>query len=103
MQWLAQICVRRPLFATLLMPPVVVLGIAGYGTLGLDQFPNVDFPFIVVTTRLDGAAPEEVEADITDKIEGAVNTIAGIDMLRSMSAQGVSTVMIQFTLEQDVN
>jgi HAE1 family hydrophobic/amphiphilic exporter-1 len=57
MQWLAQICVRRPVFASVLMLIIVVLGAAGYGKLGLDQFPNVDFPFVVVTTRLDGAAP----------------------------------------------
>ncbi|APR81820.1 Acriflavin resistance protein [Minicystis rosea] len=103
MQWLAQICVRRPVFATVLMLLIVVLGIAGYTKLGLDQFPNVDFPVIVITTRLDGAAPEEVETDITDKIEGAVNTISGIDDLRSTSSQGVSSIIIQFTLEKDVN
>ena len=79
MQWLAQVCVRRPVFASVLMLIIVVLGAAGYTKLGLDQFPNVDFPFVVVTTRLDGAAPEEVESDISDKIEGAVSTISGID------------------------
>jgi hydrophobe/amphiphile efflux-1 (HAE1) family protein len=103
MQWLAQISVRRPVFATVLMLAIVVLGLAGYSKLGLDQFPNVDFPIIVVTTRLDGAAPEEVETDITDKIEGAVNTISGIDDLRSVSTQGVSQVIIQFTLEKDAD
>ena len=79
MQWLAQICVRRPVFAGVLMLVVVVLGWVGYGKLGLDQFPNIDLPFVLVTTRLDGAAPQEVETDITDKIEAAVNTIDGID------------------------
>jgi HAE1 family hydrophobic/amphiphilic exporter-1 len=101
MQWLAQICVRRPVFATVLMLLIVVLGIAGYSKLGLDQFPNVEFPFVVVTTRLDGAAPEEVETDISDKIEGAVSTISGIDELRSTSSQGLSLVIIQFALEKD--
>jgi HAE1 family hydrophobic/amphiphilic exporter-1 len=101
MQWLAQICVRRPVFASVLMLLIVVLGVAGYGKLGLDQFPNVDFPFVVVTTRLDGAAPEEVETDISDKIEGAVSTISGIDELRSTSSQGISSVVIQFILEKD--
>ena len=101
MQWLAQICVRRPVFASVLMLIIVVLGAAGYGKLGLDQFPNVDFPFVVVTTRLDGAAPEEVETDISDKIEGAVSTISGIDELRSTSSQGISSVVIQFALEKD--
>src|SRR5215468_11141996 len=101
MQWLAQISVRRPVFATVLMLIVLVLGIAGYTKLGLDQFPNVDIPIVVVTTRLEGAAPEEVETDITDKIEGAVNTISGIDDLRSTSTQGVSSLIIQFTLDKD--
>src|SRR6185312_3722654 len=102
-QWLAQICVRRPVFATVLMLLIVVLGIAGYPKLGLDQFPNVDIPFVVVTTRLDGAAPEEVETDISDKIEGAINTIAGIDELRSTSSEGVSIVIAAFNLEKDVD
>jgi len=101
MQWLAQICVRRPVFATVLMLLIVVLGIAGYSKLGLDQFPNVEFPFVVVTTRLDGAAPEEVETDISDKIEGAVSTISGIEELRSTSSQGLSIVIIQFALEKN--
>jgi hydrophobe/amphiphile efflux-1 (HAE1) family protein len=103
MQWLAQICVRRPVFATVLMLLIVVLGVAGYGSLGLDQFPNVDIPIVVVTTRLDGAAPEEVETDITDKVESAVNTISGIDELRSTSSQGVSQVIIQFKLEKELD
>jgi hydrophobe/amphiphile efflux-1 (HAE1) family protein len=103
MQWLAQISVRRPVFATVLMLLIVVLGIAGYTKLGLDQFPNVDLPIVVVTTRLDGAAPQEVETDITDKIEAAVNTISGIDELRSTSSQGVSQVIVQFKLEKELD
>ncbi|HVY47237.1 MAG TPA: efflux RND transporter permease subunit [Minicystis sp.] len=103
MQWLAQICVRRPVFATVLMLVIVVLGAAGYTRLGLDQFPNVDLPFVIVTTRLDGAAPEEVETDISDKIEGAVNTISGIEELRSTSSEGVSIVSIQFDLDKNVD
>jgi hydrophobe/amphiphile efflux-1 (HAE1) family protein len=103
MQWLAQICVRRPVFASVLMLIIVVVGLAGYTRLGLDQFPNVDFPVIVVTARLDGAAPEEVETDITDKIEAAINTISGVDTLRSASSQGVAQVIVQFTLEKEVD
>src|SRR6478609_4528327 len=101
MQWLAQICVKRPVFATVLMLIIVVLGAAGYSQLGLDQFPNIDLPYVIVTTRLDGAAPEEVEAEISDRVEGAVNTISGIDELRSTSTQGVSQVVIAFTLEKN--
>ena len=61
MQWLAQVCVRRPVFAGVLMLVIFVLGGVGYTRLGLDQFPNIDLPFVLVTTTLEGAAPEEVE------------------------------------------
>src|SRR6185295_6715062 len=101
MQWLAQICVKRPVFAGVLMLVIVVLGMVGYTRLGLDQFPNIDLPFVLVTTTLDGASPEEVETDISDKIEGAVNTIDGIDELRSTSAEGFSQVAIVFKLEKN--
>ena len=71
MQWLANISVRRPVFATVLMLGICVLGLAGYGQLGVDRFPKIDAPFITVITRLPGAAPEEVETEVTDKIEEA--------------------------------
>jgi len=100
MQWLAQICVRRPVFAGVLMLVIVVLGAVGYTRLGLDQFPNIDLPFVLVTTTLEGAAPEEVETDISDKLEGAVNTVDGIDELRSTSSEGFSQVAIAFKLEK---
>jgi hydrophobe/amphiphile efflux-1 (HAE1) family protein len=100
MQWLAQVCVRRPVFAGVLMLVIFVLGGVGYTRLGLDQFPNIDLPFVLVTTTLEGAAPEEVETDISDKIEGAVNTIEGIDELRSTSSEGFSQVAIAFKIDK---
>ena len=103
MQWLAQISVRRAVFATVLMLAVLVVGWAGYQSLGVDAFPKIDFPVVSVVTRLDGAAPEEVETEITDKLEEAVNTIAGIDELRSSSTEGVSQLFITFTLDTDVD
>lgn len=103
MQWLAQICVRRPVFSGVLMLIVVVLGIVGYTRLGVDQFPNIDIPIVLVVTRLDGAAPEEVETDITDKIERAVNTIDGVDELRSTSSEGFSQVVVTFKLEKNAD
>ncbi|HEY3595710.1 MAG TPA: efflux RND transporter permease subunit, partial [Polyangiaceae bacterium] len=103
MQWLAKISVKRPVLATVLILIICVLGVTGVSQLGVDRFPNVDFPVVSVVTRLDGAAPEEVETDITDKIEEAVNTISGIDELRSMSSEGVSQVFITFTLEKNVD
>jgi hydrophobe/amphiphile efflux-1 (HAE1) family protein len=102
MQWLARICVRRPVFASVLILAIMVLGIVGYSRLGVDQFPNIDIPIVVVTTRLQGASPEEIEIDVTDKIEGAVNTISGIDELTSTSSEGVSQVIIAFKLEKDL-
>jgi len=102
MQWLASICIRHPVFTWVLMLAIVVVGVVGYGSLGLDQFPKIDFPTVLVTTTLQGTAPEEVESEITDKIEGAVNTISGIDELRSSSSQGVSLVVVTFGLDKNV-
>src|SRR6476620_126266 len=101
MQWLASISVRRQVFATVIILSLTVVGAFAFLKLGLDRFPKVDFPTVVVTTRLPGAAPEEVETEISDKIEEAVNTISSIDELRSTSSEGVSTVIIAFLLEKD--
>ena len=103
MQWLASISVKRPVFATVLILSFTVIGAFSFGRLGLDRFPKVDFPTVVVTTRLPGAAPEEIETEITDKIEEAVNTISGIDELRSVSSEGVSQVIVAFLLEKDAD
>ena len=103
MQWLAALCVRRPVFATVLILSLTVIGIFSFVQLGIDQFPNVDFPAIVVTTRLPGAAPEQVETEISDHIEEAVNTISGIDTLTSVSSEGVSQVVVGFNLEKNTD
>jgi len=103
MQWLAEISVKRPVFASVLVLSLAVVGVFAYFRLGVDLFPKVDFPMITVTTRQSGAAPEEIETEITDKVERAVNTIAGIDELRSVSTEGVSQVFIMFKLEKSVD
>ncbi len=103
MQWLAEISVKRPVFASVLILSLAVVGVFAYFRLGVDLFPKVDFPMITVTTRQSGAAPEEIETEITDKIERSVNTIAGIDELRSVSTEGVSQVFIVFKLEKNVD
>lgn len=103
MQALARLCVRRPVFASVLILALVVVGGVGYMRLGVDRYPKVDFPTITITTRLDGAAPEEIETEIADKIEESVNTIAGIDDLRSTSAEGISQVFVTFILEKNVD
>jgi HAE1 family hydrophobic/amphiphilic exporter-1 len=101
MQALAALCVRRPVFASVLILSLVVVGIFAFGQLGVDRMPNVDIPTITVVTRLPGAAPEQVESEITDKIEEAVNTISGIDQLSSNSAEGISQVVVSFRLDKD--
>ena len=103
MQWLAALCVKRPVFATVLILSLTVVGAFAFTRLGVDRFPKVDFPTVVVTTRLPGAAPEQIETEVTDKIEEAVNTISGIDELRSTSSEGVSQVIIAFLLEKDAD
>jgi hydrophobe/amphiphile efflux-1 (HAE1) family protein len=75
---------------------IVVIGGAGYASLGVDQFPNVDFPVVLVTARLTGSAPEEMETEVADKLEAAINTISGIDELRSTSSDGAVQVQVNF-------
>ncbi len=103
MQWLAEVSVKRPVFASVLVLSLAVVGVFAYFRLGVDLFPKVDFPMITITTRQSGAAPEEIETEITDKIERSVNTIAGIEELRSVSTEGVSQVFVQFKLEKNVD
>jgi HAE1 family hydrophobic/amphiphilic exporter-1 len=103
MQWLAALCVRRPVFASVLILSLTVVGAFAFTRLGIDQLPNVDFPTVLVTTRLPGAAPEQVESEVTDQIEEAVNTISGIDTLTSTSSEGVSQVVVSFQLEKNAD
>src|SRR5881628_736425 len=101
MQWLAALSVRRPVFATVLILSLTVIGAFAFTLLGVDRFPKVDIPTVVITTVQPGAAPEQIETEVTDKVEEAVNTISGIDELRSTSSEGVSTVVIAFLLKKD--
>lgn len=101
MQWLAALAVRRSVFATVLVLLLCVMGVAGYSKLGVDRFPKVDSPRIVVLTELPGAAPHEVETEITDLLEEAVNTVGGIDDLRSVSSEGVSQIFVTFVTDKD--
>ncbi|MEA2206447.1 MAG: hydrophobic/amphiphilic exporter (mainly bacteria), family [Blastocatellia bacterium] len=103
MQKLAEICVRRPVFATMLILSLTVVGIFSFNSLGVDLFPKIDLPTITVTVVNPGASPQEIETEITDKVEGAVNTISGIDELRSTSVEGVSQVFITFLLEKNAD
>src|SRR4051812_25977036 len=101
MQWLAALCVKRPVFATVLIMSLIVVGAFSFTKLGVDRYPKVDIPTVLVTTIQSGAAPEQVETEISDKIEEGVNTISGIDELRSVSSEGISQVMISFLLDKN--
>lgn len=103
MQRLAEICIRRPVFASMLILTLVVVGIASYMRLGVDRFPSVDLPSLTVRTVLPGASPEEVETQVSQKIEEVVNTVEGIDQLRSISSQGVSVVLVTFELGREID
>ena len=101
--WLSDTSVRRPGFAAMLIAFITSFGVMAYKDLGVDLFPKVDFPNVSIITTLEGASPEEIETRITKPIEEAVNTIAGIDELRSVSLEGVSRVYVQFLLEKPVD
>src|SRR5690606_35423506 len=98
---LAEICIRRPVFATMLVLLFVVLGAMSYTRLGVDLFPNVDFPITSISTTLKGVSVEEVETRVTKPIEEAVNEIQVIDEPSSTTREGVSRVLVQFHLERD--
>ncbi len=101
MHTLAQLCVRRPVFATMLILSLVVVGVFCYFTLGVDLFPKVDIPTVMVIIANPGASPEEIETEISKKVEDAVNTISQVDEVRSTSSEGQSLVIIQFELSKN--
>jgi HAE1 family hydrophobic/amphiphilic exporter-1 len=103
MQWLAAVCVRRPVFTWVLILALVVVGFASIRGIGVDRFPNVDFPVVLVTTVLPGASPEQVETEVSDKLEESINSISGLDELRSVSYEGLSVVIARFDLDKDTS
>jgi len=98
---LVDLCIRRPVFATMLIAFLVALGAFSYRKLAVDLFPNIDFPIVMVTTTLKGASVEEMESGVTKPIEEAINTIEGIDELRSVTKEGLSHVAVIFVLERN--
>ena len=96
---LADVSIRRPVFATMMIMSLVVLGLFSYMKLNVDLYPNVDIPFVVITTVLPGAGPEQIETDVTKIIEDAVNPVEGVDYIQSTSQENVSLVIIAFKLE----
>ncbi len=103
MRRLAEICIHRPIFAAMLILALVVVGAASYYRLGVDRLPSVDLPTISIRTTLPGASPEEVETEVSDKIEEVVNTVEGIDELRSISGSGSSIVIATFNLSRNID
>jgi HAE1 family hydrophobic/amphiphilic exporter-1 len=103
MQKLAEVCIKRPVFAAMLVLALVVVGATSYFRLGVDRFPSVDLPTVRVSTRLPGASPQEVEALVSQRIEEALNTVAGVEELRSISVPGNSWVSATFALERNID
>jgi hydrophobic/amphiphilic exporter-1 (mainly G- bacteria), HAE1 family len=96
--WFTQVSLKNPVFATMAMLAIVVLGFFSYQRLQVDQFPNIDFPVVVVIAEYPGASPEIIESEVTKKLEEGVNSIAGISALTSRSYEGQSVVVIEFQL-----
>lgn len=103
MQKLAEICIRRPIFAAMIILAMVVVGTASYFRLGLDRFPQVDLPTVSVRTSLPGASSEEMESLVSDVVEEAVNTVEGIREIRSINSSGNSMVMVTFDLSRNID
>jgi hydrophobic/amphiphilic exporter-1 (mainly G- bacteria), HAE1 family len=100
---LSDLSVKQPVFATMMMVALVVLGIFSYKELSIDLFPDVDFPIVTVQTVYPGVAPETVETEVTKRIEEAINPIEGVKHITSISTEGVSTVIAQFDLNTNVD
>ncbi len=100
---LPELCIRRPVMTTLLMAAFVVFGLIAYRALPVSELPNVDFPTISVTASLPGASPETMAASVATPLEGQLSTIAGVDNMTSVSAQGSTSITIQFDLDRDID
>src|SRR6185436_7881083 len=96
--WFTRVSISNPVFATMMMAALLVLGAFSYSRLPVEQFPDVSFPVVVVQTEYPGASPENVEEEVTRKVEETVNTISGIKTLSSRSYEGLSVVIIEFDL-----
>src|SRR3954452_202220 len=103
MRKLAEVCIQRPIFAAMLILSMCVVGAAAYFKLGVDRLPSVDLPTISIRTTLPGASPEEVETEVSQQIEEVVNTVEGIEELRSINNSGSSFVIATFNLKRDID
>ena len=103
MQWLAEVCIRRPVFALMLTLALVVAGAVGYSQLAVDRFPSIDLPTVYVRTAYPGAASVEVESEVTQILEDAVATVEGIDELRSISGDSSSLLLLTFHIDRNID
>jgi len=101
--WISDTSIKRPVFATMVIMALVVLGLVSYPEIGVDLFPKVDFPIVSITTVLKGASPEVIDIDVTDRIEEAVNTVSGVKTITSTSGEGYSSIIVEFQLERDID
>src|SRR5512141_2651719 len=100
--WITRGSIRNPVFATMVMVGLAVLGLFSYQRLRVEQMPDVSLPYVLVLTSYPGAAPEAVESDVTKPLEYAINTIAGVKLIRSNSLDGQSQVFAEFRLSTDM-
>lgn len=100
---LPELCIRRPVMTTLLMAAIVIFGVIAYRALPVSELPSVDFPTISVTANLPGASPETMAAAVATPLEGQFSTIAGLDSMNSTSAQGTTSITLQFSLDRDID
>jgi len=101
--WLADTSIKKPVFATMVILGLVLLGVISYPRIGVDLFPKVDFPIVNISTKLKGANAEIMDIDVTDKVEATVNTINGVKTITSSSTEGRSQVIVEFVLERDID
>jgi HAE1 family hydrophobic/amphiphilic exporter-1 len=97
--FLSNLSIKHPVFATMMMAALAVLGIASYSQLKVDMFPKIEIPVVTVTTIYPGAGPETVEREVTKKIEEEINTVEGVKHIESISQEGLSNIVVEFQLE----
>ncbi len=101
--WFTRVSIHNPIFATMVMVAILILGVFSYQKLPIQQFPDTNMPAVIITTAYPNASPKAVEHDVTEKIEDAMNTLGGIDTITSKSYQGQSVVVVKFNLDTDAN
>src|SRR6218665_942115 len=96
--FLTRLCIRYPVLAIMMMLALMVLGLFSWRSLSVEEYPDIEFPYVVVTTNYAGASPEVVESDVTRRIEEAINTVPGVKRIISTSYEGQSRIAVEFVL-----